>query len=167
MPINPSRPNAYSNAILRPPAAAPAAAESAVATTAPPCPATANTNAIGTPSSTHTTVLGGGLQTQQERGRRRGAGDQRPETRPVELDGHGHSGSTTKVVPAAAARKPAGRSVGRCTVGRQGSAKPTEPGLLAGVSVTKVTNFCARVGCGAFFSTAIGRYSRRWGPRES
>jgi hypothetical protein len=68
------------------------------------------------------------------------------------------SGSTTKTVPTAAGTyTQRGRSVGRCTIGRQGLAKPNWARMFWPVSdVTRATNFCASVGCGAFFSTAMG-----------
>ena len=68
------------------------------------------------------------------------------------------NGSTTKTAPAAAGiYTQRGRSVGRCTVGGQGLAKPDCARIFWPVSdVTRATNFCASVGSGAFFSTPIG-----------
>src|SRR5271168_2682786 len=83
----------------------------------------ANTNAIGTPSSTQTTVLAAAvfrLSTSAVFDDELVISDQK--FGQSTLIATANSGSTTNMVPATAGTyTQRGRSVGRCTVGRQGS----------------------------------------------
>jgi hypothetical protein len=118
----------------------------------------ASTRAIGTPSNTHSTVLAAAvfrLSNSAVLDEELVINDQK--FGQSTLIAIASSGSTTKVVPTAAGMyTQRGRLVGRCTV-VQGLAKPDWASSLWPVSeVTRATNFCAMVDCGAFFNTPMG-----------
>ncbi len=119
----------------------------------------ASTSAIGTPSSTHSAVLAVAvfrLSNSAVFDEELVISDQK--FGQSTLIAIASNGSTTKIVPTAAGTyTQRGRSVGRCTVGGQGLAKPAWARIFWPVAdVTRDTNFCASVACGAFFSTPMG-----------